>query len=61
VSEPPFKIRKYIDGWHVQQRVNFRGHLVWGFIGVFQSWEVAFAVVQVSAGMDGHPYFKEAK
>jgi hypothetical protein len=61
VSEPAFRIRKHGEDWTVQQRIDWNGHRVWGFVGAFKTWAVALAVTEVESGADGYPYFKEAK
>jgi hypothetical protein len=60
-EEPPYRIRKYADGWRLNKLVDFNGIKVWSFIGVFRSHQVALAIMDVDAGPDSYPLFNELK
>ena len=58
-EKPPYKIRKFHDGWHLTKWVDFHGLHVESFIGAYREWTTSLAVMDADAGPDTYPLFKD--
>lgn len=60
-EKPPYKIRKFYDGWRLTRWIVWEGFEVEAFIGVFKTQPVALAVMDADALPDDYPLFQTLK